>query len=304
MRLPVTLLAVSALLVAGLPATGAPATGATGPGCHRWTRSTVASGLGTLENLGFDGRGGLLLSAGSFAGSGALLRATPDGATTTLVPDVTGPGGIVVDGGTAYFTTGNTAASGLFGATDGTIESIDLDTGARATVARGLTMPNGMIAGPDGGFLVSRDLGSSTRMTEVRPDGTRATYAPKVTSTNGMAHDAAAHRLYVASTFNPVTTISVVDTTHPEARPRVLRIPGIGPLNAADDLTLGADGYLYVTLNVAGKVVRVDPVTGGVCTVAGGLPFASSVRFGAGPGWDPESLYVTSFRGTVTRLSP
>jgi glucose/arabinose dehydrogenase len=301
-RLPLAILAVSALLVAGLPA-AAPAATAAGPGCHTWTRSTVATGLGTLENLGFDGRGGLLLSSGTLGGPGKVLRRTPDGATTTLVANLTGPGGIVVAGSTAYFTTGNGITSGLLGSKDGTIESVDLDTGARATVATGLTMPNGMIAGPEGGFLVSRDLGSSTRMTEVRADGTRATYAPSATSTNGMAYDAARHRLYVDSTFNPTTTISVIDTLHPTARPRVITLPGLGPLNGADDLTLGADGYLYVALNVAGKVVRVDPDTGGVCTLTSGLPFPSSVRFGAGPGWDAESLYVTSFTGKVSRLT-
>lgn len=304
MRLSATVLAVSALLIGGLPATSVAAAAPADPDCHTWTGSTVASGLGTLENLAFDGRGGLLLSTGTFAGPGDLLRLAADGSTTTLVPDVTGPGGIVVDGSTAYFTTGNTITSGLLGLRDGTIQSLDLDTGARATVASGLTMPNGMIAGPDGGFLVSRDVGSSTRMTEVRADGTRAAYAPRATSTNGMAYDAARHRLYVDSTFNPRTTISVIDTRRPTARPRVITLPGLGPLNGADDLTLGADGFLYVALNVAGKLVRVDPETGGVCTVSSRVPLASSVRFGAGPGWDPGSLYVTSFTGKVTRLTP
>ncbi len=301
MRLAVSLL-VSALLV--VPATADPASGVPGPACHSWTKSPVASGLGVLENLGFDGRGGMLLSSGKQGGPGSLLRRTADGATSTLVPNVNGPGGIVIDGSTAYFTTGNSIPAGLFGTMDGTIDSVDLDNGVRATVATGLTAPNGMIAGPNGGFLVSRDFGSSTRMTEVRANGTLATYAPKVTSTNGMAYDGASNRLYVASTFNPTTTISVVDTLHPDARPRVIKLPGIGPLNAADDLTLGADGFVYVALNLAGKIVRVDPDTGGRCTVGSGLAFASSVRFGAGPGWDAESLYVTSFTGRVTRLTP
>ena len=59
-----------------------------------------------------------------------------------------------------------------------------------------------------------------------------------------------------------------------------------------------------MTLNLAGKVVRVDPVSGATCLVAHGVPFASSLRFGRGPGWDSASLYVTSFTGTVTRLTP
>lgn len=272
--------------------------------CEPWTKTRVASGYGVLENLAFDGRGSMLLSETSLVGSGALVARTADGAKRTVVPDVKGPGGIVIDGRVAYFNTGNTIASGLLGTKDGTIDRVDLDTGERSTVARGLSMPNGLIAIPDG-FLVSRDapVGPST-MTLIRPDGSRSSYAPTATSTNGMAYDAPRHTVYADSTFNVTTTISIVDADNPGEKPEVRHIPGLGPLNSADDLTLGSDGLLYVALNVAGKVVSVDPDTGATCTIATGVPFVSSVRFGSGPGWDAASLYATSFLGTVTKLSP
>ena len=119
-----------------------------------------------------------------------------------------------------------------------------------------------------------------------------------------MAVDLARNQFYVVSTFNPTTEVFVIDLDNPTAAPRTIQIPGLGPLNAADDIVLGADGQLYVALNVAGSVVRVNPDTGAQCTIAKGLPFASSLRFGAGPGWDANSLYVTSFLGTLTRLTP
>ena len=106
----------------------------------------------------------------------------------------------------------------------------------------------------------------------------------------------------VSTTFNPATVIAAVD-----ARGRVTRrvtVPGYGPLNSADDLTVGPDGVAYVTLNAAGRIVRVDLDSGRSCTIASGLITPSSVRFGAGPGWDSRSLYVTSFLGTLTRLTP
>lgn len=273
--------------------------------CATWQKQRIAAGLGTLENLSFDGAGALLLS--SSVGQGSILRLGADGGRSTVVSGVKSPGGQVVDGRTLYFTTGNGIADGflgLFGVANGTISAIDLDTGVRQVVADRLVMPNGMIRLPDGSFLVSRDIGNPGRTTRVHPDGTREVFAASVTSTNGMAYDAALGVVYIASTFNPATTISVVDLAAPTAAPRVIRLPGPGPLNAADDLTLGADGYLYVALNVAGRVVRVDPATGASCTIARGLPLSSSLRFGSGPGWDPQSLYVTSFRGTVTRLTP
>ena len=66
----------------------------------------------------------------------------------------------------------------------------------------------------------------------------------------------------VSTTFNPATVIAAVD-----ARGRVTRrvtVPGYGPLNSADDLTVGPDGVAYVTLNAAGRIVRVDLDSGPV----------------------------------------
>ncbi len=302
-RHPLRLLAAAALagsaLVAVAPGTAGAAT------CVAWTRTPVARGYSVLENLAFDGQGGMLLSESSAAATpGGIRRLGADGSKSTVVPNVSGPGGIVIVGRTAYFTTGNAIASGFFGLKDGTITKVDLDTGASSVVASGLVMPNGMVRLPDGDFVVSRDLGRSTAMTRVTLGQPGVPFAPAATSTNGMAVDPVRHLLYVDSTFNAKTVISAVDLDHPSAAPRTITVPGLGPLNAADDLTRGADGNLYVALNLAGKVVRVDPGTGAVCTIATGVPLVSSVRFGAGPGWDAHSLYATSFTGTVTRLTP
>ncbi len=283
----------------------APTNAAASESCTVWTKTLVASGFGTLENLAFDGRGGLLLSETSALGrGGALKRLTADGQRSTVVANVHGPGGIVVGGSTAWFTTGNSPASGLLGLKDGTIAAVNLDTGVVSTLATGLTMPNGLERLPDGTFITSRDIGLSTRLTAVKPNGEQTAYAPSITSTNGLGLDPGRRVLYVSSTFNLATTVSAVDIDNPAAPPKVFTIPGVGPLNSADDLTVGADGKVYVALNVAGSVVRVDPDSGATCTLATGMPLSSAVAFGSGPGWDPASLYVTSFAGTVTRLSP
>lgn len=295
---------VAAALVAALGAAPAQASPASEqrPACATWRQHQVVSGLGSLENLSFDGRGGLLLSA-----SGRIARLTPDAEVRTVVADVTSPGGHVVVGRTLYFTTGNGFADGItseLGRRNGTLSAVDLRTRKVRVVRRHLAMPNGLVRLPDGSFLVSRDVGLPGRTTRLHPDGRQTVFAPSVTSTNGMAVDEERRLVYVVSTFNPTSTISVVDLADPEADPRVITLDGFGPANSADELVLGADGRLYVTLNAAGKVVRVDPRTGAACTIASGVPFASSLRFGAGRGWDARSLYVTSFTGTVTRLTP
>lgn len=304
MTLPRTALVgavVAAATILVAPATTAPSNAA---GCPTWSKTRVAGGFSTLENLAFDGAGLMILSESPAAGKpGALRGLTPAGVRTTVVPDVPSPGGLVVDGRTLYFNTGDGLASGAFGKADGTLEKVDLDTGTVSTVATGLVMPNGLIRLPGGDFVASRDLGTGA-MSRITTSGVVTPFAAQATSTNGMAVDPARGEFYVDSTFTTRTVISVISLAAPNATLRSYTIPGIGPLNSADDLTLGPDGLLYVALNVGGKVVRLDPVTGAQCTIATNLPFVSSVRFGSGPGWDPASLYATSFTGTVTRLTP
>ncbi|NNH70098.1 hypothetical protein HLB23_09540 [Nocardia uniformis] len=274
------------------------------PACEQWTKTTVASGFGSLENLGFDNRGGLLLSEISLTGSGGGVHRLAADGTRTLAATVEAPGGIVVSGDTAYVNSGNALRSGLSGIPDGAIRAIDLNTGAVTTVATGLSMPNGLARLPDGGFVVSRDLGADTTLTRIAPDGSTAPLAPQLTSTNGLAYDPASRKLFVSTTFDATTTIAAIDIDRPDVPPLRITVPGLGPLNSADDLTVGADGAVYVALNLAGQVVRVDPDTARTCVVAEGLPFVTSVRFGSGPGWDSHSLYATSFLGTVTKLTP
>ncbi|WP_330184933.1 SMP-30/gluconolactonase/LRE family protein [Nocardia sp. NBC_01503] len=272
--------------------------------CGNWAKAAVASGFGSLENLAFDGRGGLLLSEISLTGSGGgLRRLAADGARELAAP-VESPGGIVINGSNAYVNSGNTFASGVSNSPDGKIVSVDLATGAMTTVVSGLHMPNGLAQLPDGGFVVSRDLGPDAVLTRVAADGSGAhSLAPEFTLTNGVAYDPARRKLFVSTTFDATTTIGAIDIDHPDAAPQRITLPGFGPLNSADDLTVGPDGAVYVALNAAGRVVRVEPDTGAWCTIADGLPFVTSVRFGAGPGWDPNSLYATGFLGTVTRLT-
>lgn len=275
------------------------------PMCGGWRADPVVAGMGPLENLAFDGRGGMLLSEQSAVdpAAGTVWTVRPDGSRTPLRERVPGPGGIVVRDGAAYVTTGNSAPSGLTGTPDGTIERIDLDTGRADTVARGLVMPNGLAPLSGGRWVVSRDLGSPTSMTVVGPDGDAAPFAPGITSTNGLAYDPASRALYVARTFDPVTTVERIPVDGSPTPPASYRFPGWGPANAADDLAVGSDGAVYVTHNVGARVVRIEPGTGATCVVADHLWLASSVRPGSGPGWDPHALYVTSLAGTVTALT-
>ena len=296
-------LALSALL-ALLAVLGGPATPASAVAISRcpWRASTVASGLGSLENLGFDGSGTMLVSR-TVGNSGQLYRLTPDGRGSTFVPNVAAPGSITVAGGAAYFTTGNSFLSGIFGSKDGTIDRVDLGTGALTTIAAKLTMPNGMVRLPDGSFIVSRNLGWTTGLTRITADGTHETrFVPSVTMANGLTYDPAHNAVIASMDLHPVSTLAVVDLDNP-VHIRTVNLGLFGLFGFPDDLTVGPDGLIYLAMD-GGDIVRIDPDQHAACILASGMFGSTSVRFGAGPGWDPHALYSTDLGGTIHKLTP
>ncbi|MGW0174892.1 SMP-30/gluconolactonase/LRE family protein [Rhodococcus sp. NPDC003322] len=274
------------------------------PACTTWRVSTVASGFGVLENLAFDGDGGLLLSESPALGEGAIRTLTPSGEKGTLVSGVPSPGGIVVDDDRVVFTTGNNVMAGLYNGTNGTVESVRRDGGDRTTLASGLTMPNGLTRLESGDLLVTHALGREPGLTRVPAGSTdkSETVRSDIGSANGIFTSGS--RVYIGNTFEKTTEVRILDAADLDGDVTTVSLPGNGQTNAGDDLTVDADGRVYMALNGAGKVVRLDPATGDSCEIASGLPLTSSVRFGAGPGWDAASLYTTGFDGTVHRLTP
>ncbi len=267
-----------------------------------WQVSTVASGLGSLENLAFDGAGAMLLSRMD-NGSGQIDRRYPDGRESVLVANVSSPGSIVVDGSGAYFTAGNSFASGALGRTDGTINHVDLAGGASTVVARGLTMPNGMARLPDGSFVVSRNLGLSTGLTRVSADGRSSTpFAQQLSMTNGVAYDPKRKAVITSLDLNPVATLALIEVADPDRIHRI-NLGLFGLVGYPDDLTVGPDGAVYLAMD-GGSIVRVDPDHNSSCVLASGLIGSTSVRFGSGAGWDPQSIYSTDLSGGVHKLSP
>lgn len=278
-------------------------TASAAPVCAPWSVSTVATGYGMLENLAFGGDGSMYLSETSPVGPGTIQRLTPDAVRSVAVPDVSSPGGLVVHDRTLYFATGNGTAAGLFGTPDGTVDTVDLESGVRSTYARGLVMPNGLARSSDGDLFATRNLGASTGLTLVP---SAAPHEPTVVRTdlgtaNGIANDG--DMLYISNTFDPELRITVLDVRDPGGAARTIPVDGFGPVTASDDMTVGPDGRIYLAQNLASRILRIDPVDGSSCVIATGMPLTTSVRFG-GPGWDTASLFATSFDGTVRQVSP
>ncbi|MEV0946244.1 hypothetical protein [Rhodococcus sp. NPDC049939] len=296
------LVAAPASAVPTMSASAVPTMSTAAVQCAPWSASEVTSGAGVLENLAFDGQGNMLVSRTDLLGGGALDRVSPDGSVTPLVPDVDAPGGIAVDGDDVYFATGNSMMAGITGTGNGTVDVVSLGSGEKRTVAEGLVMPNGLVRLSNGDILTSRNLGSVTGITHIPA---AEPHTPEVVRTdlgtvNGLAvHDGS---VYTVTTFDATTVLHILRADDLGGPVVSVELPGFGPLNAADDLTVGPDGIVYIAYNVGSKVVRVDPATGESCDIASALPLLSSVRFGSGPGWNPDALYATSFTGTIYRL--
>jgi hypothetical protein len=191
------------------------------------------------------------------------------------------------------------------GTPDGTLEKFDLDSGQRTTFASGLTMPNGLAILPNGDFVVSRDLGSGTGITRI-PKDDPAHPQPNwsdLNDQNGMAVDPSGKWLYAVQTFTPDSAVYRINIANPSERSVVATLAGPTP-KGLDDMTIDADGNLYIAANGTGEVIRLDPATKEHCTIASGLQNTSAVKFGRGPGWSAESLYVVGFDGLVRELKP
>ena len=271
--------------------------------CQPWSQRTLLSDQGLLENLAFDHRSSLLLSAST---QGAILRVNRHREVTQLIDDVDAPGGLRVRGNVLFFNTGDSLASGSQNLTDGTIGRFRLKTGQRSVYAQGLTMPNGLIFLPNGDAVVSRDIGVGTGMTRIPaddPEHPELNWA-ELDDTNGMAVDPSGRFLYTVATFIPEAPVYRIKIKDPSRIRVVAELGGGGGLLGLDDMTIDRRGRLYIAANLGGEVIRLNPDTEASCVIASGLQFPSAVKFGRGRGWSSRSLYVTGFDGTVRKLTP
>lgn len=263
--------------------------------CTPWSVRTLVSGQGWLESLAFDGRGGITLSALS---QGKILRLAQSRRLSTLLAPVYAPGGQLVRGRYLYLVTGDTVPV----APTGTLDRLDLRTGRRSTLARGLTMPNGLALLPNGDAVVTRDLGTGTGLTRIRardPRHPQIEWA-RLDDTNGLAVDPSGRWLYTDRTLSPdgeVDRVLIAD-------PRVVQVVGrLGAGVSPDDLTVDKRGILFIAGFTSQRIYRLDPRTHSSCAIASGLTQPTAALFG-GRGWHANDLYVTDASGHLSELTP
>lgn len=318
-----------AMSLAGSGAALTPPTSGTVNPCTGWTLRTVVSGLGSLENVEPDGKGGVFISRST---ASAVDRIGPNLRESTVLANVPSPGGLRLRGTTLYVVTGDAAQSGVLGKADGTLLALDLRTGKSRVVAGGLVMPNGLALDRAGHAYVSRDigpglgvgngsgratgLGLGTGITRITLPGRAGTGTVQkgwavTDDSNGLAVDAAGKWIYADQTFTLDSAIYRYRLDNPAVVEQVASLAGVGDVaglvgapKGLDDLAMDARGALYIAANSAGQVIRLDPVSHLACVVVSGMQTTSAVKIGRAFGAKSDRLYIVGFDGLLREATP
>lgn len=259
----------------------------------------VLAGQGSLEAAIVDEHGRLFYSATT---RNAIMRLDhPDAEPVVLAGGIESPGGLAFDADGMLLVGGpNSLVNGAIGNVVGLSQllRIDPDSGARSVAATGLSMGNGLVAGPDGSVYASDDIG--VNIDRIRGSRVEPGWA-KVLSPNGLAIDPSGRWLYAAQTFVPAA-IARIDLNDPRRVSDYVRLPVEDIAAGLDGMTIDGAGRLVVTANVPGEVWRVG-TDRSVCRVAPGLPNASAVAVGRGPdGFSAGNAYAVGFSGRIIEM--
>lgn len=165
--------------------------------------------------------------------------------------------------------------------------------------ATGLGQPNGVFADLRGNVWITEFGGG--KVTKVAADGTRSTVA-SASGANGVVVNEATRQLFYSEYSRGKIYRLAIDQAG--ATPAlVTTISGA----SIDGMVLDACGNIYAMDNGNSRLFRVRTNADGS---AAGSPeliasFPSNVanaQFGSGPGWDPQTIYVTGNPGSVYKI--
>jgi hypothetical protein len=312
------LAATAALALAGSTA-GAALTGASAAPAHSKAKPTIAvvakKLVGPLSVA--QAPDGTRYWTDSFAGP--LYKQAPGGQAVVVFPGSkkAAAEGVSADGGVLRFTTGDPRNKG------GKVWTLDT-SGVPQLI--GDTYAYEKAANPDGkfsyGFLKTPKSCISQLPKDVPPPykGTKEShpYATAVAKGTTYVADAGANAVVAispAGTFSTVAALKPVKVKVTAAAAKANHLPScvVGKKFALEavptDVEVGADGQLYVTslpggpedgsLGVNGRVLKIDPVSGRVSTLADNLFTPTGVAVAAN-----GDVYVAQlFRGVISRIA-
>ncbi|GAB2642372.1 SMP-30/gluconolactonase/LRE family protein [Nocardia goodfellowii] len=258
-------------------------------------RVTTALPAGTpmldwSENIGYDRRGNLWLAR---LYRNEVQRYDNTGKLTATIP-VAFPGAVRLGpDGLLYVVYGDAPSSAVI---PGGVVRFDPDAAdPRPEVfASGFTMPNGAAFDAEGNLYVAA---TGTGVIRIGRDGAVDkgwTARAAGTGANGIV--VRGDTVYLTSNANPLGRVLSFPIADPERRTVLADLStSLGIPDFADDLHVDGSGVLYVT-TVSGQLVRIDPATGGVCSVLSTEPMTAVV---AVPGRTDELLASTEAGGVL-----
>jgi gluconolactonase len=263
-------------------------------------KKTILTGQGQLESIIADARGRLFYT--DLQSGGRLLRVDAPGAEPkVLKTGINGSGGLAwePDGSLILGENGgnqNAIADGPAGG----LWRVNPETGESVRIAGGMGMANGVVRGPDGAIYASNDFAGGI---DKVVDGKVEDDWSKVETPNGLVIDTAGRYMYAAQTFKPAS-VARIDLADP-SKEEVFYAAPTGPDTSGgpDGMTRDDRNRLFVAVNLAGEVWRID-TDGKACRVASGIGNASALNWGGGaPGFPARNLYVVGFSGVLVELA-
>lgn len=248
------------------------------------------TGFARSEGVAFGPDGLLYVTADN-----ALWRFTPDGTPTRVVELSQALGLAPTPTGLAVARQGEPYPPTLV---DGGLTLVE-GSGQVRELSTSIESGNAVMRLDNGDFIVADNISGKLQL--VTASGETRLLEADVPSPNGLGYSPDHRSIYVNSTFTTrgeLTRFDVGDDGLPIAASGTV-IAEMGPRSTPDGIVIDAKGRVYVAANLQAKLVRVDPETGEKRDVITGLNSPASMAFGAGPGFDPCSLYVTSLFGPM-----
>ena len=262
-------------------------------------KKTILSGQGQLESLIADARGRIFYS--DLMNGGRLLRIDAPGAEPkVLIQGINGSGGLAwdADGSLIMGFNGGTQ-NALADGTEGGLMRVNPETGQSTVLTRGMGQANGLVRGPDGAVYASNDFGHGI---DRFAGGKLEDDWSKVQTPNGLVIDTTARYLYAAQTFKPAS-VARIDLADPSKEEPYFEAGPADQAGGPDGMTRDDRDRLFVAVNAAGEVWRID-TDRTACRVASGITNASAVNWGGGaPGFPQRNLYVVAFSGVLVELA-
>ena len=236
------------------------------------------------EGITFDLDGELYVSALVMDDPDQLLNVSLDG-ETSLSAESQSILGLATD------------ARGILaaGIDTGEVLLIDPSDGSVDVITDELTAPNALVVTAWDTILVSDDSPGTDAIYEVTFDGEVSTWVTGVPTPNGLVFSLDGSFLYVATTFEEEGLWRVpVDSEGNPGTPE--RWVVFEELSFPDGVAIDSEGNVYVALNGAGRIEKVD-LAGNATALVDGIGGVASLAFGKGD-FDPCSIYATNLFGT------